>query len=188
MVQSIRWTSSDLEVMPFEDGSRYEIIDGELCVSKQPSWHHQQVCTQISGLLNDWDLRTGAGETNNAPGVIFAEDDDVAPDVVWVSRERLPKILGDDGKLHGAPELIVEVLSPGATNERRHRQAKLKLYSRQDVKEYWIVDWLAPTIEVFRREGDTLRPAGTLSGDAVPESPLLPGFAAPLHRIFRSAP
>ena len=55
--------------------------------------------------------------------------------MVWISRERFAAALEPDGKLHAAPDLVVEVLSPGSTNERRDRQAKLKLYSRRGVRE-----------------------------------------------------
>jgi Uma2 family endonuclease len=85
---TLRWTSRDLEMMP-DDGKRYEIVDGELYVSKQPHYHHQRLCLRLGGLLDAWCLQTGAGEANAAPGLIFGENDDVAPDVVWISRERL---------------------------------------------------------------------------------------------------
>ena len=183
MSTSLRWTSADLDVMP-DDGKRYEIIDGELYVSKQPDWHHQRVCFRLGTLLEEWSLRTGVGQTNGAPGVIFADDDDVAPDVVWISTARLAEALGADGKLHAAPELMVEVLSPGAANERRDRQAKLKLYSRRGVDEYWIVDWRARTVDVYRRAGDALEPVATLSGRDRLESPLLPGFSCALDDLF----
>lgn len=71
-----------------------------------------------------------------APGLIFAEDDDVAADVVWISHARLQNALQDDGKLHSAPELVIEVVSPGSRNANRERQIKLKLYSRRGVQEY----------------------------------------------------
>jgi Uma2 family endonuclease len=179
---SVRWTSADLEALP-DDGQRYEIIAGELYVSKQPEWHHQLACTRIGAVLHAWSQQTGAGAANSAPGVIFADDDDVASDVVWVSAARLATILRDDGHLHGAPELVVEVLSPGSANERRDREAKLNLYSRRGVDEYWIVDWRAHTVEIFRRDGPALAPAGMLSGEATLTSPLLPGFAALLREI-----
>ena len=86
---ALRWTSADLEALP-NDGKRYEIIDGELIMSKQPHWHHQFACLQIGTQLNLYNQQTGAGQVNLAPGVIFADDDDVAPDVVWISRERSP--------------------------------------------------------------------------------------------------
>lgn len=186
MATSLRWSSADLDAMP-DDGKRYEIVDGELYVSKQPHWHHQVVCGQVFGLLQEWSLRASAGGASIAPGVIF-DDDDVAPDVVWASTARLAASLRADGKLYATPELVVEVLSPGVTNERRDREAKLKLYSRRGVDEYWIIDWRTRTLLAFRRVGESLELAATLAGDAVLTSPLLPGFSAPLTRVFAGIP
>jgi Uma2 family endonuclease len=146
-----RFTSADIELMP-DDGKRYEVIAGKLYVSKQPSWSHQMVCTILTWALHEWSVGTGAGRVNGAPGLIFAEDDDVAPDLVWLSTGRLATALGVDGRLHAAPELVVEVLSPGRANARRDREAKLDLYSRRGVVEYWIVDWQGRQVEVHRRE------------------------------------
>jgi Uma2 family endonuclease len=184
---SLRWTSADLELLP-EDGKRYEIIDGELYVSRQPTWFHQLVCTRTAGALGRWSGETELGEANGAPGLIFADDDDVVPDVVWVSNERLATILRTDGKLHGAPDLAIEVLSPGPRNEQRDRELKLKLYARRGVREYWIVSWERRQVEVYRRANQTLELVGTwLEGDAL-ESPLLPGFSYPLGELFRGFP
>ena len=119
---ALRWTSTDLESLP-DDGKRYEIIAGELYVSKQPSWHHQYTCLRIATELDSWSRLSKAGQVNLAPGLIFAEDDDVAPDVVWLSNERLSQTLAEDGKLHAAPELVIEVLSPGRANAKRDREA-----------------------------------------------------------------
>ncbi len=187
MSQSLRWTSADLELLP-DDGKRYEIIDGELYVSKQPHWYHQIVCTVLSSPLLRWSLDTGAGVVNGAPGVIFADDDDVAPDLVWVSKERLATVLAPDGKLHAAPDLVVEVLSPGTTNERRDRDVKLKLYSRRGVREYWIVDWQRRHVEVFRRVDTALQLIATLLESDSLQSPLLPGFTLPVTELFAQVP
>lgn len=178
-----RWTSADLEVLP-DDGKRYEIIDGELYVSRQPHWHHQRACGKIFAALEVWSAQTGAGEANLAPGVIFADDDDVAPDVVWISHTRRATALGSDGHLHTAPELVIEVLSPGSTNERRDREAKLKLYSRRGVLEYWIVDWRTQQAEVYRREQLALHLVGTLYSTDRLTSPLLPGFSCEVATLF----
>jgi Uma2 family endonuclease len=183
MPTALRWTSADLAVLPDND-KRYEIIDGELYVSRQPHWHHQRTCGKIFAVLDAWSMQTGAGEANLAPGVIFAEDDDVAPDVVWISRARQATALGPGGHLHAAPELVVEVLSPGATNERRDREVKLKLYSRRGVLEYWIVDWQARQVEVYRREELALRLVATLYATDTLTSPLLPGFACGVVTLF----
>jgi len=188
MTQSLRFTSADLDAFPDNDGKRYEIIDGELYVSRQPSLDHQVICVGIAGPLDYWNVRTQAGSVSIAPGLIFAEDDDVAPDIVLISNERLKVALEADRKLQAAPELVVEVLSPGAANAKRDRDAKLKLYSRRGVREYWIVDWQRRGIEVYRRSDAALVLAATLFADDVLESPLLPGFALPLGELFARLP
>jgi Uma2 family endonuclease len=185
---SRRYTSADLAGMPDVPGTRYEIIDGELFVSKQPHWHHQFACLRAGNALDTWSTRTGAGMTNTAPGLVFAEDDDVAPDVVWISRERLAGALDRGGHLIVTPELVVEVLSPGAANERRDRDRKLALYARRGVEEYWIVDWRNRSVDACRRAGSALALAASLSGDEVLTSPLLPDFACPLSSLWAPLP
>ena len=133
MSTTTRWTSADLESLP-DDGTRYEIIDGELFMSKQPHVYHQDVCTKVIFELELWNRREKRGKVILSPGLVFADDDDVVPDVVWLSNETLAISLGGDGKLHSAPELAVEVLSPGKSNERRDREAKHQLYSRRGVR------------------------------------------------------
>lgn len=183
MSTTSRWTSADLDALP-DDGKRYEIIDGELHMSKQPHWHHQYVCMKISSKLDAWNDEAGLGEVNFAPGVIFADDDDVAPDVVWISNARLVTALEEDGKLHVAPELAVEVLSSGSANERRDRKLKLELYSRHGVSEYWIVNWRTRQIELYRREQAQLKHVATLFEADKLESPLLPGFSCSVASLF----
>jgi Uma2 family endonuclease len=187
MTTTLRWTSADLETLS-DDGKRYEIIDGELHVSKQPHWYHQSICLRIGSMLDEWSRNAGEGRANLAPGVIFADDEDVAPDVVWISRARLASSLAPDGKLHAAPELVIEVLSPGSLNERRDREAKLKLYSRRGVHEYWIVDWRARQVEVYRREEQALRLVATLYEADTLQTTLLPGFALSIAALFEDIP
>ncbi|HJZ69866.1 MAG TPA: Uma2 family endonuclease [Blastocatellia bacterium] len=167
-----------------EDGKLYELIEGELYVSRQPSWEHQYTCGRFFRFLDEWNEQTGLGVVNAAPGLIFAEDDDVAPDLVWISKEKLATALGEDGKLHSAPELIIEVLSPGLSNLRRDREAKLKLYARRGVQEYWIADWQSQEVEVYRSDGINLVLWTTLRGDDSLDSPILPGFSCRVSKLF----
>lgn len=183
-VSPVRWTSADLESLPENDGVRYEIIGGELFMANQPHWHHQKICNLIGYYLTHWSLATGSGSVVQVPGVIFDDENDVVPDVVWVSSERLEVLLDEAGHLRGAPELVVEALSPGLKNERRDRKFKLELYSLRGVQEYWIADWRLKTIEVYRREKGRLLLVGTLhKGDTI-TSPLLPGFEVPVEDLF----
>ena len=165
-----RFTSADLALMP-RDGKLYELIEGELYVSRQPSFYHQFTCGRLFRLLDEWNEQSGLGVVNAAPGLIFAEDDDVAPDLVWMSWDRFNSAIGEDGRLHSAPELVVEVLSPGPVNATRDRQAKLKLYSRRGVQEYWIVSWQERRVEVYRRDGEWLTLSRTVESSDSLESP-----------------
>jgi len=179
-----RYTSADLEALPEIEGVRYEILDGQLHVSKQPHWEHQFTTNRVAGALDAWSEATGRGVTIPAPGVLFPSNDDAAPDVVWISRKRLITLQDEAGHLRGAPELMVEVLSPGAANERRDRDVKLRLYSRQGVEEYWLVDWRMRTVEVFRRADNVLLSVASLKDGHTLTSPLLPGFACPVARLW----
>jgi Uma2 family endonuclease len=186
--KSKRYTLADLErvAQPWDD-TRYEIIDGELHVSSQPSNHHQYICGEATARLGTWSRASGLGIVLPAPGLIFADDDNAAPDLIWVSRARLRQWRGEDDKLHGPPELVVEVLSPGAENERRDREIKLRLYSRRGVDEYWIIDGMARRAEIYRRQSgadDMLRLAAVLGEDETLESPQLPGFRVRVGELF----
>src|SRR4051812_13113910 len=184
MSVSRRWTIADVEQIEPVEGERYEVIDGELYVAKQPAWEHQNVCANIIEALGVWNRMAGSGVVTTAPGVVFSSESGVAPDVSWISRDRLRVNRDRAGHFTIGPELAVEVLSPGRDNERRDREIKLALYSREGVDEYWVVDWQQQTIDVYRRAGDALELAQTLSGDAVLTSPLLPGFSVPIARIW----
>ncbi|MBM2810023.1 MAG: hypothetical protein HW416_782 [Chloroflexi bacterium] len=188
MANTLRWTIADLDLFPDNDGKRYEIIGGELYVTTQPTVGHQFTCNSIGSALHTWDRQAGLGATFPAPGVIFAEDDNVAPDLVWVSRQRLRAIVREDGHLYGAPELVVEVLSPGSKNQQRDREIKLRLYSRRGVHEYWIVDWEQRQIEVHRHvEGALMLIATFLEQDTL-TSPLLPGFSSQVGDLLGRLP
>ena len=175
MDRSFPWTSSDLESLP-NDGRQYEIIDGELYVSSPNHLRHQAACGGILMALHRWNDETELGHAVFAPGLIFSEFEDVAPDVVWISNERLAGGLDENGHLRVAPELIAEVLTPGGEPERRDRVVKLDLYSRRGIKEYWIVNWQERWIEVYRPEQSQLRFVARLIESDTVESPLLPGF------------
>lgn len=181
--EGVRWTTADLDLLP-DNSNRYEIIDGELFVTRAPNWEHQQVVDNICTELKLWSRQTGVGKAASGAGIIFTDADNVIPDVVWVSKERLAIILDDAGHLTAAPELIVEVLSPGEMNERRDKEVKLKLYAAQGVREYWIAAPRLQQIQVYRREKATLVLVATLYANDELNSPLLPGFSCSVAKLF----
>jgi len=183
-IAGVRWTIHDLAVLPANEGTKYEIINGELFVNRTPHHRHQQVCVKIARQLDTWSESSGLGVTMITPGLIFAEADSVIPDVVWVSKARLAQIEDEVGHLTGAPELVIEVLSPGIQNERRDKEAKLKLYSIYGVREYWIVDHLTKQVEVYQQENTQLVLVATLVGNDEITSPLLQEFSCPISCCF----
>jgi Uma2 family endonuclease len=188
----VRWTVADLELLP-DDGRRYEVIAGELFVTRAPHWKHQNVSVKFAMALESWSIQSGLGEAAINPGLVFSEIDSVIPDVVWASHDRLATMLDEAGHLVAAPELVIEVLSPGEKNERRDREAKLKLYSDYGVLEYWIADRQQRKVEVYRRDADRaaeesdhclLQLALTLSDEDELGSPVLPGFKIRVAQLF----
>jgi len=179
-----RYTVDDLLNLPEVEGTRYEVIDGELYVSTQPSLGHQYACLAIGGELRSWSRQSGLGRPFPAPGVIFSPVDGVAPDLIWISHGRLRGTVDSAGHVHTAPELVVEVLSPGSANVRRDREIKMRLYSQQGVQEYWIVDWRQHLVQVYRLADRELELHATLvDGDAL-TSPLLPDFSLAVSDIW----
>ena len=179
----IRWTSADLEFFP-DNGDRYEIIDGDLYVTRAPHWKHQKVLTRLCKFLPTKDADNRTGEALQTPGLIFAGEENTIPDLVWISDEKLVNCVDESGHFTAAPELIVEVLSQTAKDISRDRQVKLKLYSRVGVREYWIIDWQQKTVEIYRRSPTHLQLDCTLFAENELTSPLFPEFNLKVAEIF----
>lgn len=130
-----------------EDGNRYEVIDGDLHVLPPPSFSHQLAVTRLSSRLEHYVGAHGLGYVLVAPfGVVLDPASGVEPDVVYISRER-SGIISDRGA-EGAPDLVVEVLSPGSS--AADRGVKMRRYAAGGVPHYWIVDPGARTLEAYQ--------------------------------------
>ncbi|WP_428278708.1 Uma2 family endonuclease [Candidatus Palauibacter sp.] len=142
---SITW--QDVQQMP-DDGNRYEAIEGDLYMTPAPTTRHQRVSKRLQYALDRILERPGLGEIFVAPyGVEFpVTGEGVQPDIVFVSRDRC-EIITEAG-IAGAPDLVVEILSPSTAG--RDRTIKLRLYERHGVQEYWIVDPDESVIDVWR--------------------------------------
>lgn len=140
-------TWDDVLQMP-EDGNRYEAIEGELYVTPAPSSRHQRASVALTVALHKILVGGGHGELFHAPyGVKFpSTGEGVQPDLIFVSATRHDIIL--PAQIEGVPDLVVEILSPSTGG--RDRGVKRKLYERQGVPEYWIVDAEAGAVEVWR--------------------------------------
>ena len=186
VANTVTWTIADLDAIPDDGGwKRYEIINGELLVTRAPHIRHQGAASKIHVRLEVWSEKTALGNTFQTPGVIFTEIDAVIPDIVWASKERIENGIDDAGHFVVAPELIVEILSAGTTNHERDKKFKLKLYSLHGVQEYWIANWRTKTVEVYRRQDAQLKIAATLAEGEKLTSPILPGFECEIADIFQ---
>jgi Uma2 family endonuclease len=175
-------TVADLDIMP-DDGNRYEIIEGELFASRSPSLTHQSVSGNLFLSIKSYLVENPIGEIWATPGVIFSEFSGVIPDLVFVSNERRNEVAAGD-RITGAPDLVIEIVSPGAENVRRDRLAKRQLYGKYGVKEYWIVDFENRTVEVYLLQGRTLKLQSILTEEDEITSSVLPGYRCKVETIF----
>jgi Uma2 family endonuclease len=182
-INQMKWTTSDLELLP-ENDNRYEIIDGELEMTRSPHWQHQKTIVKISTALDNWSTQTGLGTTIINPGIIFGDNDNVIPDLIWISQERLAVSVDKNGHFTAAPELIIEVLSETVNDIRRDKESKLKLYSNRGVQEYWIADWRLQQLEVYRRNQGKLELIMTLLHEDEVTTPLLVNFSCKINQFF----
>ncbi len=179
----LRLTNADIEAMP-DDGNRYELIDGELYVSSAPSFNHQTILVNIVAAFLDYLRDHPIGRVAPGVGVIFDDYNGVIPDLVFATHDRMRKTLGG-GRFRAAPEIFIEILSPGAANERRDRHVKRSLYAARGADEYWIVDPETRSVELHRRNdsGYLLVEKSLLPGDQL-TSGVLPGFSVRVDSLF----
>lgn len=176
-------TIADLALMP-DDGSRYELLEGGLVVSRAQSLSHQRISGNIFALVHTYLQDNPIGEIFATPGIVFDEFDSVIPDLVVVSHERRDAIVADD-RFIAAPELVIEIVSPGEGNARRDRVTKCQIYSRFGVSEYWVVDPAQQSVEVYELDADILELRATVTGQNLLHSTVLPAFACPAGDFFR---
>ncbi|HEX8317145.1 Uma2 family endonuclease [Longimicrobium sp.] len=147
------WTYEEFANLP-DDGNRYEVIAGELYVTPSPTSIHQRVVARLTAMLEVFTQEHGLGTLFGAPyDVIFGEGDYLEPDLLFVRRER--EEIVKDHAMVGAPDLVVEVLSPSTS--RRDRGLKRERYAAYGVPEYWIIDTDLVQVDVYRLSGGDLR-------------------------------
>lgn len=165
------------------DGGRYQLIDGELLeMAPSPSTGHQWAGGLIFGELYKHRENNPFGEVLIAPcDVILAPDTVLQPDVSVVLNHRT-QLISTRG-IEGAPNIVVEVLSP--SSETLDRGRKAELYYRYGVEELWLVDPAAQCVEHFERGQASFTLIGAISGDQKLETKLLPGFSLTCSKLFR---
>lgn len=176
----VKFTYDDYRQLP-DDGKRYEIIDGELYMSTSPTSHHQFIADNFLVVIAVYLKTNPVGKVVSAPlEVYFSKTNLAHPDVMFISKNRQDIIKLT--QIKGAPDLVIEVLSPGT--EKIDRTVKLKMYAQFGVKEYWMAREKTATVEIYRRRGEELVLVARLGKSDVLISPLLPGLEIPLAEIF----
>jgi Uma2 family endonuclease len=176
-------TVDDLEAIPYDEWHRFELIEGELYVSCAPVIPHQLVLNNVQVELTNYLRQNPIGTLVPGPGAVFSKHNSVIPDIVFVSKERWQDIVVND-RFNAAPELIIEILSPGSGNRTRDLKLKPKLYEKYGVPEYWVVDTWSRSITIFRLKDNRLEEVTTLRGNDQLESPVFPGLSIKLTSVF----
>src|SRR5918992_6111341 len=141
-----RWKSKDLDRLPDEPFLTYEIIDGELIVSRQPHLRHGIIIITVGQYFRP-AVRALGGLVIAEPGIVWGDEaeDNVAPDLAIIMPDRLH--LASGRALSGTPNIVMEVVSEGSVETDYVR--KRALYARTGAQEYWIIDWRQQLIEVW---------------------------------------
>ena len=178
--QSVLLTYDDYRELP-EDRNRYELLEGELVVTPTPSLVHQHVVVQLAALLVAHSNAHDLGLVCTAPcDVLLSDVTVVQPDLLFVSRQR--EEIAETTCVRGAPDLVVEVLSPATA--RRDLTVKRKLYSRHGVPCYWLIDPDRREIIAYDLANNAARPIVTARGEAVFSAPPFADLAIPLARLW----
>ncbi len=171
-------TASDLAELP-DDGTRYELIWGELYISPAPNTDHQRAVGQLHLFLAQYLRTQRIGEVFLAPyEVRFDEYNVVQPDLMLVLHEHDQRVTGSG--ITGPPDLCIEVLSPGSLG--RDLVKKLMLYANFGVREYWVVDPAQQRVRAFLLEGDMFVEAAQT--DDVFQSAILDGLKVSYSAIM----
>ena len=175
----VKFTYEDYKHTP--EDKRYELLDGELIMVPAPRIAHQRSSREIEIPLATFVTERDLGEVFDAPcDVVLSETDVVQPDILFVSKERSYIITEDN--IRGAPDLVIEVLSPSTA--QRDRTLKRTLYALHGVPEYWQADSDAKSVMVLTLVNGEYKVAGIYGEGQTLVSPSLPGFALEIDRIF----
>ena len=179
MVTTPKLTYQDY--VKLEGDERYELLDGELILLPSPNTAHQTVSIALSSRMHSFVEEHDLGQVFHAPyDVLFTDTDVVQPDILFVSNER--EHIRTPANIQGAPELVVEILSP--SSYRRDWRDKRELYATHGVQEYWIVDPTNRIVWVMLLQGGSLVEQGAYGeGDTI-TSATLEGFSVSLDEVF----
>jgi Uma2 family endonuclease len=183
MSTTTAFTADQLLALPSGMGKRYELVDGVLRVMSPSGWRHGQVIANVSDILGLYIRQKGLGRWFGAEtGFFLGHDPDTvrAPDFAFIANQNLPQTKPIEAFWPGAPDLAVEVLSPGDT--AGEIAEKVEVWLAAGCAAVWVIDPKLQTVTIYRSPTDVqVKTAGeTLNGD-----PIMPGFSCPVDELFR---
>ena len=176
----IKFTVKDY--MSTLEGTRYQLLDGEMILGTSPTPKHQSLLGNLYRAVHAFVDAGNLGRVRFAPLDVVLSNHDVAqPDLMFVSNERAEIVT--EGNVQGAPDLVVEILSPStAEYDEGYKRA---LYALHEVREYWLVDPDAETVEVLVLGDEGLSLYQVFETGQTLESPLLAGLSLDLEDLFQ---
>ena len=181
MITAERLTAEDYRAMP-DDGRRYQLIDGELHMAPAPNSYHQEIIWNLSGILVRYLDAHPVGRIYPAPYDVYLSGHDVVqPDLLFLATAH-QHLRQEDG-LHGAPDLVIEVLS--VSTSQLDKKTKRAIYARGGVKEMWLVDPILQQVHLYDFARDPAKAVRLVEDDETFGSPLLPGLVVSAADIFR---
>ena len=176
-----QFTVADYRAMS-EGPPYYQLVEGELIMAPSPSSFHQDIAANIHLLVANHVRKHRLGKVCIAPLDVFLSDANVfQPDVFFLSNASLPLFQADG--IHGAPDLVVEIVSP--SNGLLDKKRKRPVYARCGVKELWLVDPVLEQIHRYDFAIDQAKPVRVMDSDESFETPLLPGLVIDAADVFR---
>jgi Uma2 family endonuclease len=175
------WTYEDYCVLP-QDFNRHEIIEGDHIVTPSPAIRHQRVSKNLQFLLESYIRSHDLGVLLDAPtDLLLASTSVVVPDLLFIRKDRMH--IFTEANVQGAPDLVVEILSP--LTAAIDRGGKMALYAKYDVPHYWIVDSIRLTMETYELEATHYSVVAQFGRDEIARSSLFPGLEMSLAELQR---
>lgn len=176
-------TAEELLALPMGMGKRYELVAGELRVMSPAGWQHGGVAANIAAILGPFirmhDLGRGfAAET----GFLLKRNPDTvrAPDYAFIAKRNLPETEPEEAFWPGAPDLVVEVLSPD--DRTGDVDEKIAEWLEAGCRVVWVVNPKLQTVTIYRLQTDVQIKA---AGESITGEPVVPGFSCPVDEFFR---
>ncbi|MFT4154013.1 Uma2 family endonuclease [Parafilimonas sp.] len=143
------------------EGTRCQLIEDHIIMSPSPIWKHQDIVKIILFRIESYLRKNPIGKVLSDVDIYINEKNVYRPDIFFVADEQMD-ILGDDGYVHGAPHLVIEVLSPRAS--RYDKTKKKEIYAQYGVKEYWLIDPQTLQCTGFINESNSFTPLPSSQG------------------------